>query len=399
MKYDFEIQCPNCKEIINISSETKSNQDYHFSSCPHCGKKVKVRLGPELRADLKKSKTYSFESLTNIHPLEFKLGQVKPIKRDEPDTSTQEQHISTTSVEPIIEPSSAPESGTPLEHPDRREKIPFKSKYSQDNQKSYGRFRGYKSNRGFKSYKDNKLNDVEQIMYKPPKKKRERPIISPERRLKIAGILLIIVFVLGLLHGINSLLTGYITPITTEEDKPEYSDISGTIIDNRTGRPIKNCKIIVLKTGQTSVSNTDGQYFIPNVKAGIHRISADSSGYIKVIKRVTVDPELMGRINFELDEGIGNKAIDESITLTEQNKNEDVNIFSVLILIFAFFGIVSALLAFRRTFFLICSFCAFISIMSIGFFIGSFLAIIAFILIVSSTEGFERTPTLPMVDS
>jgi hypothetical protein len=351
-------------------------------------------LGPELRADLKKSKSYSFESLTNIHPLEYKLDQAISKNKLEADTDPQDEPIQITSTKPPKDPLTTPEPISIEEHRARKENRIFPGKTDQNGHKDHKWHKDHKSQKGQMGYR---RYEGGQTKYKPPKKKREKPIISPEKRLRIAGIVLIIVFILGLMHGINSLVTGYITPISTEEDKPEYSDISGSIIDNKTGRPIKNCKIIVLETGQTTVSNTDGQYFIPNVKAGIHRISADSSGYIKLIKRVTVDPELMGRINFELDEGIGNKAIDESVTLSEQSSNEDVNIFSILMLIFAFFGVVSAFLAFRRTFFLICAFCAFISIMSIGFFIGIILAIIAFILIVLSTEGFERDPTLQNV--
>jgi hypothetical protein len=401
MKYDFEIQCPKCNELINISSEVQSNQSYHFSSCPRCGKKIKVRLGPELRTDLKKSKSYSFASLTNIHPLDYKLDQLKSQKQLEPDNKSQEQHIRTPPFKSKKESESIPESRTRNKittKPDEsvraisttipESSFPLKTKSS-----------AYTSKKGSSDYDSHKDIDSTYIYKSKPKKKRERPIITPEKRLRIAGILLMIVFILGLMHGINSLLTGYIAPITTQEDKPEYSDISGSIIDNKTGRPISDCKIIILETGQTTLSNTDGQYFISNVKGGIHRISADSSGYIKVIKRVTVDPELMGTINFELDEGIGNKAIDETVTLEEQRSNEDVNIFSILMIIFACFGAVSALLAFRRTFFLICVFCAFISLMSIGFFIGVILAIIAFILITLSTEGFEKTITLQNIES
>jgi hypothetical protein len=227
------------------------------------------------------------------------------------------------------------------------------------------------------------------------KAKSDNFFTNPRKRLKVAFFVLIIVFILGVSHGIFSIVQGANERINSDYEKPEYVDVYGKVIDSKTGLEIENCRISIIGTAQRTESNQDGQFFIPSVKSGEHEIKAEASGYVEVIKIVTIDPELMGIIHFELDEGVGAKKIDESVSTTQRLDGDNINIFGVLIIIFACFALLSAILVFQRSFFYLCSFCAFISIMSLGAGIGMVLAIVAFILIVLSSNGFEKKMLIP----
>ncbi len=241
------------------------------------------------------------------------------------------------------------------------------------------------------SEEGNESQELESRSEKPFTKPRHYTILNmPENRLKLAVILLMIVFILGLINGVNSLIQGTKEGIGSDIDKPDYVDIHGRVIENLTGRPVANVKVTVQETSQSTQTDNDGQYFIPNVKSGVHNIMVEAPGYVDIVKKVTVDPELMGIINFELDEGAGTINMDESVLLREPEEYEKINSFAIIIIIFACFGLLAVVLAHRRMFFYLCSFSAFLSVLSFGLGIGSILGLIAFILIVFSNAGFKK---------
>ena len=219
---------------------------------------------------------------------------------------------------------------------------------------------------------------------------RRRKRTPGQARLTWAMILLVLVFILGMSHGVNSLLHGSEVVIESDVVMPDYVDIHGKIIDNSTGRPIMDCKVTILETGQAALSNVDGQYFITNVKAGVHEISAEADGYIKEVKKVTVDPELLGIIDFALEGGAGVKNKDESVDM-EKDEKAEINAFAIFIILFAGFGLLGAVLVFKRNFFWVCVFCSFISLLSIGMGVGIVLGLLALILVLVSRQEFEGT--------
>jgi hypothetical protein len=228
--------------------------------------------------------------------------------------------------------------------------------------------------------------------FERPKKTREFSTVlhKPEKRLTIAMILLIIVFVLGLINGVNSLAHGSIKHISDDVDESATMDVYGRVIDFNTGRPIQDVKITILETNQATQTDNSGQYYFSNIEVGDHRIKAELSGYTTITKKVTMDPELLGSVNFELEVGAGAKTIDESVVSIQREKNE-INTFAVMVIIFACLGLFAAILIWQRTFFYICSICAFLSILSFGIGIGMLLGVIALVLILMSKAGFKKT--------
>ncbi len=381
MRYKLEIQCPDCKMVFNINIDSSSRTGYSYFSCKRCGKSIKIKLDQTAEIiDLKGLKSSS------VHHLQSRKSAQTFDQQDKVKPQQQFQSVNTDEQLRSIKSSKSSKSS--------------------------------KSANSAKSAKPLKATNApevtDQLMIEPqllPEQKIEEPYtvtqlhdvrlkprghdfkIMPNKRLYLAGVFLIIVFILGLLYGFNSMVLGTTDLISSDQYKPETSDISGKVIDNHTGKPIKNCKIHIERTDQYTVSNSDGQYFISNVKAGVHWIDAEAEGYIIIHKKVTVDPELMGVINFELDEGVGKKTIDESKKINTE-KEQEINIFSLMIILFASFGLVASILAFKRQFMHICAFSGFISIFSIGFGFGIVLGILAFVLIVLSPTGFKKMPVL-----
>ncbi len=329
MRYDCKVQCPKCSNVFKVEMDTTSSSIVNHSyptKCPNCTKKIMVKVGDANRfCDLPESKASGFEMGKRLTSLP---GPYQPTgsAKDKDDTAFQ------------IHPH------------------PYKHKPAQT-----------QTNRSF--------------TFDKPTRARNG--------LKIAFILLILVFILGVAHGANSLVQRTEQPINSELDESTTVDIQGKVIDFQSGTPIGNCKVTILKTGQSTTTSVDGQYFIPNVKAGVYDVKAEAEGYKKIIKTVTVDPELLGSVNFEMRSGVGEQNIDQSVVMEEKVK-QSVNYIGLLIILFSCFALVSAFLIRRRNLFGLCMISAFISILSIGAFVGTFLGIIALILIMMSRTEFDK---------
>lgn len=356
MKYNCKVKCPKCREIFEVNVDSKKEQDYFLASCPACEKKIKLKTTSLLsciepkqihkKQQIQKQRHSGPQTKGIVSPLHTHLPQ----KHGKTDFGDETYHVVTPPISPVRGIPRPPES-----------------------------------------------EDEDLLGIKPKKEDKfqfNAVINTPKIRLKVAFVLLLIVFVLGLIHGVNSVLQGTNEGVVRDIEKPDYVDIHGRVIDSQTGQPIKNIKVSIMETGQSNYTNTDGQYYIPNVKTGDHNIKVEAKGYVDIIKVVTLDPELMGIIDFELDEGVGVKNIDDSIAILQQEEQKGINFFAVMIIIFACFGLVSAILIYFRNFFLLCVLCAFLSILSIGAIFGFILGLIAFILIILSSSEFEKPKSL-----
>ena len=65
-------------------------------------------------------------------------------------------------------------------------------------------------------------------------------------------------------------------------------------------------------------------------------------------------------------------------------------VFSVILIIFSLCAFIGSLTSHNRRYYLICLICALIGVFSIGFFVGSILSIIAFIILLFSKDEFEN---------
>jgi len=205
---------------------------------------------------------------------------------------------------------------------------------------------------------------------------RQKPSSKP----LIAGVLLIIVFLLGILMGASLLFSenealrglGSYRGIVVGEDK----------------QPLEGVSIYLIEDSKRKVAETnkDGYFSIENLSAGKHRILVEKEGYIS--KNVTI-----GVFPFK-------SIFREKITLMKGSgiKNEKalsawffdiLPIFSAAIILLSIPPLIGAIFCFLKKYAVVAIIGAVFGIFSIGFIIGSILSIVALILILLSKEDFK----------
>ncbi len=396
MKCNYKLQCPRCQNIFEIEVDTSISKSHYPTSCPHCRKKIEIRLVSESQlqslqvsktAHLKEEKTADkttsddiiFKCVRRTSPAEQRssISQSLSASRVSPK-SPEPQAIS---VEPISCPEPRPYSGSMVNMPAPRRYAPNKVL-----QKEPGRPKAAAWQTRKKSYRRGYQSQIPRKISKPS---RGFGIFrEPKKRLKLAMLLLIIVFILGISHGIISIQWGVPEHISSERASINTVDIDGAVIDYYTGRPIANCIIKIAETGQQDVTNSDGYYFISRVEVGDIEIVAEANGYSKIIKKVTVAPEQPANFNLELKPGVNVERFDETILMVQKSENT-INVFAVIIILFAFFALLAAILIYYRNMFKICALSAFFSILSFGAGVGFVLGLVALILILLSGSSFK----------
>lgn len=81
---------------------------------------------------------------------------------------------------------------------------------------------------------------------------------------------------------------------------PTPGAITGTVKDAVTGRKLRGATVLVLDTGQSTMTSSNGTYTITNVPAGSHEIKAWAPGYLEASKIVFVPEKQTVTVNFEL---------------------------------------------------------------------------------------------------
>lgn len=90
----------------------------------------------------------------------------------------------------------------------------------------------------------------------------------------------------------------------------EQGTISGTVRDARTSEPVVNATVVVLGTQRHDITNFAGEFSIPDVPAGRHRLKASLIGYVAKELDVVAAPNSVTAVEMPLDE-------DEAIRLEE----------------------------------------------------------------------------------
>ena len=424
---NYKIQCSRCQCEFEVDVELKKSKTYYPVTCPKCKKNIKIRVAkddqakslPSSKSTLMRDKTTADEPSPETDNIVFKCVRqvpkhkqvskiIRPPQRDkqifldEASDSTRGLEVTPSAEDASTHEEVRPYKGTGIDIPEPplysprssgwRIKSPHRQQQRSDviDIERESRFDHRISPRYFPMKPGDQLPETETFKKESRLKNYFK---NPEKRLYLAIILLIIVFFLGLIHGAMSLHWGQSEPINSENIELTAVDIDGTVIDFSTGRPISNCRVTVVDTGQSDLTNSDGYYYIPNVEIGDKEITTEVSGYAKVIKKITVASEQPANFNFELKPGVSVVTIDETISTIEKSENK-INIFAVIILLLACFAILAIFLIRFRNMFKICAFSAFLSALSFGMGFGLALGLLAFVLIILSSSVFTNNKEL-----
>jgi len=194
---------------------------------------------------------------------------------------------------------------------------------------------------------------------------------------KIAGMLLIIVLIIGLVTAIFSEVF-----IIYSLDIASAAGITGSVslkVTDMSNNSIEDVNIKI--NGLNGYTDENGFFSIDNVSLGILTIEISKEGYKNQILKKLVPPIFNFVTNIKLREGEG----------YEEKVEYDSLACTMILAILLVFTVLAILSCFQRKNLDIAIFGSFISIFTFGFFfINSIISIIAFILVYKSMEEFEN---------
>jgi len=79
-----------------------------------------------------------------------------------------------------------------------------------------------------------------------------------------------------------------------------HGKISGTVLDNKTGRPLYGANIVINETVLGTASNQTGLYTIENIQPGQYDVTAMMIGYERMAEQIRVLPGQTTELNFSL---------------------------------------------------------------------------------------------------
>ena len=203
----------------------------------------------------------------------------------------------------------------------------------------------------------------------------------------IAGILLIIVFILGIIMGG---LIGFSEDLIGEG----VSQMGGTgsygaIVKDENGDPLANVTVILVNNPNIyTETDENGKFLLENVPTGYQKINLSKDGYESLIIKTLIFPGKFEEDGFVMKEGSGERRV-ESLAV---KAIDFLPICSVVFIIFAVIALLGGILSIRRKNLLVAVVCSILGIFSIGFLVGSILSIAALILILLSKEEFGEKP-------
>ncbi len=202
----------------------------------------------------------------------------------------------------------------------------------------------------------------------------------------IAGVLLIIVFVLGIATGIlfNDIIEEGI------EGRGGTGEFKGIVKDEYRYLPDVTVALVNYPT-INDTTDENGEFLLKKVPTGYQKINLSKENYITLTVRILVLP--------------GTGAIKEKIVMEKGSGNSIINsdfvkmfdmvtgvICPIIFVIFGVFALLGGILSIQRKHFAVAIIGSVFGILSFGFFIGSILSIAALILILLSKEEFGEKP-------
>jgi len=240
----------------------------------------------------------------------------------------------------------------------------------------------------------------------PPPRRSGKP--------KIVGMLLIFSGVLSIIMGtfLGAMMINVVPWMTEWSNNTSGSgEIEGQVI-YLNATPAVGANVTVVDLNLMASTNETGHYRILNVDNGWHDLKIEMPGYKTLLKSVYVTTMNMAgssasgisqgvtKADFQLQPGSGEQRIGEARTPGSKTGPMDENAQSliqsmgavcmVLGVVLGSFAILGGYFAFRTEKLGIVALGTLCGLLSFGFAIGSVLAIIALILLLLSTDEFER---------
>ena len=237
---------------------------------------------------------------------------------------------------------------------------------------------------------------------RPPKRKKSQ-------KPKIAGGLLIVVAVLGMLFSLMMIGSGFF--LDNIEGIPfsdgGTTDIEGRVINN-SGEPIEGVTISIIDTDLSTTTDSSGYYDLADVPNGFQEIRVERNGYKTIIYKTYIhsgestsenyhfgDVEIDRdgtEIDFTMDQGTGTNSYGFDRELVESilgGLHGFLTFIGVVTLICSIVALIGGIFALKRENYGIVVAGSVVGIFSFGFAIGSILAIIALFVLLLASDEFD----------
>jgi len=278
-----------------------------------------------------------------------------------------------------------------------------------ENTKDDERIENKKSRKKLNNQSKRKLNWDEDNNYTEgfkTKRKSKKP--------KIAGSLLVITAVLGMLFSVFMIGSGFFL-----EDFDDLMvigeneiDIEGKVLDSDQ-TAIEGVEVSIEGTDRSVVTDSTGYYKIKNIEAGYHEIRVDKDGYETIIfesflpffsigfnednKKVYGAGQLEIKdgkeFDFTMDEGAGAVTFGRDEDTTDkllEGVDGTLTIIGVIILICSIIALIGGISSIRRGSYGLAIVGGIAGIFSFGFLFGTILAIIGLLLLILSSDSFKK---------
>lgn len=218
------------------------------------------------------------------------------------------------------------------------------------------------------------------------------------KRMRIIFIVLLIVGMLGMISSFSTIV-GTFSIYDLEEKSPnKLVTLSVWVIDAESGRPLENVNISL--TGDSGnfsgTSNDQGLTVIEDIISGEMELTVSKEGYKTVRSAITIKKGSPNVVDIPMERGSEEEELPILVHQFRIKKYSGLytNVAASLMFLASLMALISAFFVYRKEFFSLTLFCAFLSIFSFGFLIGSILALMAVVLIIFSYHGFSHTHTL-----
>jgi len=196
------------------------------------------------------------------------------------------------------------------------------------------------------------------------------------RKPKIAAVLLICVFVIGLSTAVYfEIFIESSTYVTS------FLGVKGTVdihVTDKSNNSVYNLTVEIEDFGNLKKTG-NGSYVANNVEVGIKEIKIHAPGYVNITQEILVTPFFTSYQDIKMEKGVGS-----------ETNSFDLTGCTFILIIFPIFALLAAIASFKRVHFDAAAICSIISIFAFGFFmVGSILSIIAFVIIFKSKEEFD----------
>lgn len=215
-------------------------------------------------------------------------------------------------------------------------------------------------------------------------------------KLQIAGILLIIVFIWGVLSAVAISMSEIDPPATIEFEDDGKGDVSGYVYDEN-GINLENVTVAIHGTQHFTRTNLEGFFTIENIKEGDYKIEASLEGYGSETKQISIVAHKPLHLEFFLEEGGYGETSNERYGSELPTLKHLPYTTAIFIIIYGSLALIGGILAYIQRYYWIAMFgalCGTITgILSIGIIIATILSIIALILIIGNQEEFTTSET------